>query len=310
MERLALALINRLESTTREVILPTYARLDQKTAFPGACILIVDDEKTLRYSLTDLFKRVGYETACAASGQEALEHIRRQSFDVILLDLKMPGMDGVEVLRRARPQAPDAIFIIMTAYGTLESAIAGIRQGAYDYLPKPSPLETLLNTVEAGLTKREARRQQLRTDDPVDLLEQALINLKRGPIESSKTAQDQQEPAREDAQSESGKDRFLRAPGLLVDTQKHLVLVNNTPTHLTETEFDILTYLMRYPNQVVTPQALVRHLRGYELGEKEASALLRSHIHRLRDKIEPETSADPRFIQTVRGRGYCFNSVI
>lgn len=277
----------------------TSTRLTQTTAFPGAYVLVVDDEKALRYSLTDFFQRVGYEAVCAASGQEALEHIRRQTFDVILLDLKMPGMDGVEVLRRARPQAPDAVFIIMTAYGTLDSAIAGIRQGAHDYLLKPSPLETLLKTVEAGLTKREARRQQYRTDDPVDLLERALVNLKQGtPPEPSKAAL---------AQGEPGEDRFLKAPGLLVDTRKHLVLVDNAPTHLTETEFDILTYLMQHRNQVVTPQALAHHLRGYELDKREASALLRSHIHRLRKKIEPDP-ADPQFIQTVRGRGYCFNS--
>ncbi len=288
--------------------MPPSARFMHKTSFSGARVLIVDDEDTLRYTLRDLFRRVGYDATCVASGLEALALIREQTFDVILLDLKMPGMDGVELLERARPHATDTIFIIMTAYGTLDSAIVGIRQGAYDYLLKPSSLKTLLNTVEAGLLEREEERQRHHADDPIDLLERALNNLKQEPDPATTADPSKEGTVPQSAPADAERPRFLRAADLLVDLQKNLVLLNNTPVHLTKTEYDILIYLMQHRNRVVTPETIVRQLRDYKAGRKEASAFLRSHIHRLRGKIEPDP-ANPKFVKTVRGRGYRFDVV-
>ncbi len=262
-----------------------------QTAFPGARVLVVDDEKTLRHTLRDLLQRVGYEATSAASGQEALHHLAAQPYDVVLLDLKMPGMDGTEVLKYARPRAKETIFIIMTAYGTLESAILGIRQGAHDYLLKPSSVDAVLNAIETGLAERQ-EQQRYPSEDPIDLLERALANLKEQP---------------EPTEAPQEKKRFLTAPGILIDLHKHLVLVENKPVNLTKTEYNLLTYLMQHPNEVLSPGEIVEHLRGYELSDEEASTFLRSHIHRLRQKIEPE-SEQPHFIQTMRGRGYQFNT--
>ena len=252
-------------------------------------ILIVDDEQTLRHTLSGLFRRMGYRTTEAASGEEALEHIARQVFDVVLLDLKMPGMDGTEVLKAARPLAPDTVFIILTAYGTLDSAIVAIRYGAFDYLLKPSPMGEIVRAVEAGLTER---RRRLGEEDPVALLERALAGLR------AVTQQAKASPAPE---------RFLQAPGLTVDTLRRLVVAEGRPVELTPTEFEILVYLMRHRDRVVSPQELAAHLRGCDLEEREARTLLRSHIHRLRRKLERDPSA-PRWIQTVRGSGYVFAS--
>jgi len=268
------------------------ARSRKQTAFPGARVLVVDDEKTLRHTLKDMLQRVGYEATGAASGQEALDLLAQHPYDVVLLDLKMPGMDGTEVLKRSASPEDETIFIIMTAYGTLESAIMGIRQGAYDYLVKPSSLDTILNTIEAALLRRRERRR--RDDNPIDLLERALTHLKKHPTPS------------ESRPSAAEEERFLKVPGILVDLQKRLVLVENEPVHLTNTEFDLLTYLMQHPNEVLLYKRIVEHLRGYELGQEEANKFLRSHIHRLRQKIETDPERHP-FIHTVRGRGYRFD---
>jgi two-component system KDP operon response regulator KdpE len=253
-----------------------------------AHILIVDDERAMRRTLTDLFESLGHHVEQAASGPEALEQIAGQPFDLVILDLKMPEMDGAEVLAAARPMAPDTVFIFLTAHGTLESAITGIRQGAFDYLLKPSPVQEIVRVVEAGLAERQRR---LHAHDPVALLEQALTTLKT-------TSQQPDKAPAADAD-----ERFLKAMNLTVDTLRQLVLVHDRPVHLTPTEFDILVYLIRHQDRIVSCRELVLHLRGHDLGEQEARTVVRSHVRRLRHKVERDP-AQPHLILTVRGQGY------
>jgi DNA-binding response OmpR family regulator len=238
----------------------------------------------MRHTLAEIFTRMGHQTAKAASGKQALEYIARRPFDLVLLDLKMPGMDGAEVLEAAHPLAPDTVFIFLTAHGTLDSAITGIRHGVFDYLLKPSPVQEIVRVVEAGLAERQRR---LHSENPVTLLERALASLKS-------TVQVQALPPVE---------RFLQAPDITVDIHKRLVVVRGQSVDLTPTEFEILTYLMRHQNRVISCRELVAHLHGYDQSEREARILLRSHIHRLRHKLELDL-AQPQFIHTARGRGY------
>lgn len=251
----------------------------------NARILVVDDEPSIRRTLTQLFARMGYQATEAASGQEALEHIQRQRFDLVILDLNMPEMDGTEVLKTARPLAPDTVFIILTAYGTLDSAILAIRSGAFDYLLKPSPVQEIVRAVEAGLTERQRR---LSREEPVALLERALNTLK--------TAGQRQEtifPA----------ERFLQAQDVTLDAHRRIAVARGGPVDLTPTEFEILAYLMHHQGRTVPCRELVAHVRGYELDERDARVFLRAHIHRLRHKLERDPSA-PRLICTVRSAGY------
>ncbi|HIE47953.1 TPA: response regulator transcription factor [Candidatus Bipolaricaulota bacterium] len=251
-------------------------------------LLIVDDEAALRRTLSGLFRRMGYWTTEAACGEEALEHITQGTFDVVLLDLRMPGMDGTEVLEAAHPLAPATVFIILTAYGTLDSAIAAIRYGAFDYLLKPSPTGEIIRAVEAGLAERRRRLGE----DPVALLERALADLRA---------------ASRQAAPPSTPRRFLQAPGLTVDTHRRLVVAEGRRVELTPTEFEILVYLMRHADRVVSPQELASHLRGCVMEKWEARTLLRSHIHRLRRKLGRDPSR-PRWIHTIRGSGYMFST--
>jgi DNA-binding response OmpR family regulator len=255
----------------------------------SAQILVVDDELRARCILVDLFNRLGYRASGAASGAEALECLSRQRFDLVLLDLNMPEMNGAEVLKIGRPLAPDTVFVVLTAHGTLDSAIVAVRQGAYDYLLKPSPTEEIIRVVQAGLGER---LQRLRPDDPVLLLERALANLKNSTAHVSTT------PLSE---------RLLQTPTITVDTLKELVIVQDHAVELTKTEYDILVYLMRHRERVVSCSELVQHLRDYELDERDARTYLRSHVRRLRQKIEPDPDSQT-LIQTVRGRGYIFST--
>jgi two-component system KDP operon response regulator KdpE len=268
------------------------------TAFPGARILIADDERGIRRTLTEILRRVGYHPSEAASGAEALQKIRTESYDLVLLDLNMPEMSGTAVLAAARPYAPNTVFIIITAYATLDSAILALRHWAYDYLFKPSSVHEILRVVENGLASRQRR---VPSDDPVALLERALATLKNAPSDTVPDMVVGADTPPETASTE----RFLQAPGLTVDTHKGLAIVADDAVALTPTELDILTYLMRHRGHVVSPQELGAHLQGIEMSVHAARDLLRAPLHRLRHKIEDDPKK-PRYIHTLRGRGYLF----
>jgi len=117
-------------------------------------ILIVDDIQAITLLLSDFLSEEGYETDVALSGSEAIEKIKSGDFDAILSDIKMPDITGLEVLKIAKQISPDTVFILMTGYASLETALDGYRGGAYDYVRKPLNLEHVLITLEKGLETR------------------------------------------------------------------------------------------------------------------------------------------------------------
>ena len=100
-------------------------------------ILVVDDEEAMRESLNDWLKEDGYEVGLAAGGQEAIDMVRDEPWEIILLDLKMPGMNGLETLKHLKEVRPDAEILMMTAYATVDTAVQAMKEGAFDYLVKP-----------------------------------------------------------------------------------------------------------------------------------------------------------------------------
>jgi two-component system response regulator PilR (NtrC family) len=128
-------------------------------------IHVIDDEPVIHDVLAQLLTAEGYEVEISASGEEALEKFPSQSFDVILLDLLMPGMDGIEVLRRIKRIDPQAAVIIITAYGSVESAIAAMKIGALDYVQKPFKHDVLLLAVEKALERKRLQDENVRLKD-------------------------------------------------------------------------------------------------------------------------------------------------
>ncbi len=122
-------------------------------------ILVVDDEEIVRDSLASWLEEDGYRVDTAPDGQTALAKLREQAYAVLLVDLKMPGMDGLQVLAEARRLQPDAPVIIMTAYATVDTAVQAMKQGAYDYLVKPFEPEELSMMV-GKLTHTQALRRE------------------------------------------------------------------------------------------------------------------------------------------------------
>ncbi len=127
-------------------------------------ILVVDDEPANREVLEKILSREGYSVIHAAGGEEALAALRQSPFDLMLTDLRMPRMDGVELLRASRLVVPDLEVILMTAHGTVEVAVAAMKEGAYDFLTKPIKRYELLRSIEKTLEKRTlvAENRELR----------------------------------------------------------------------------------------------------------------------------------------------------
>ena len=129
--------------------------------FPKAKVLIVDDEERFRNTLKKLLTANGLETNAVGSGREAIEELKRQPYDVILLDVKMPEMDGIEALGKLKTVNRGVEVIILTGHASVDVAVEIMRLGGYEYLLKPCPMDELLAKIESAYERKMARDERL-----------------------------------------------------------------------------------------------------------------------------------------------------
>jgi DNA-binding response OmpR family regulator len=266
---------------------------------PQARVLIVDDEEPVRTALARSLTLLKYSADVAASGEQALEMLERAPYDVMLLDLRMPGLGGVEVMRRAAQVRSDLSIVVLTGHATLESAIAAVKSDAVDYLLKPASIHELAAAVSKALQRRAEtlRRQRL-----FRALEQALEEV-HGVGEGETSTE---------TPRASTLAQLLHAGPIVVDRESGLAVVAGTDdagdltAELTVCEAKLLAYMMQHPHAALSCRELARSALGYDLTEREAQGIVRPHICRLRKKIEPH-SYGPRLIRTISGRGYRFD---
>jgi len=142
----------------------------QPTATEAAGVLVVDDEFSVRDSLTRWFRKDGYRVECAADGNAALEKLQQGCWDVVLVDIKMPGMDGLELQRRIRELLPETIVIVITAYASVETAVQALKEGAYDYVTKPIDPDELSHMVQRATERRRLADENVRLREHVEQL--------------------------------------------------------------------------------------------------------------------------------------------
>lgn len=126
-------------------------------------ILIVDDEEGMRIALSEALSRAGFETTCCKDGREAVARIRSNKYSMVISDVKMPGMDGMEVLRSVNKISPETPVVMITAFGTVDNAVEAMKEGACDYLLKPFSFENVVEIVKSGLfqSKSSFERQKM-----------------------------------------------------------------------------------------------------------------------------------------------------
>ncbi len=231
-----------------------------------ATILVVDDDPRIIGALATALPDDGHRVVGAASGERALELARSQRPDLIMLDIVMPGMDGLEVLSELRRDARLAAIpvILLTGRDSHEQQAGGLDRGADDYIGKPFDMTELMARVRAVLRRA------------------------RGTVG-------------DDAASEAQATQLVCGP-IEMDVPRRRVTVNGESVALTPTEFELLRHFMQRPARVVTSQELLRDVWEYPEGTGD-SGLVRWHIRNLRLKIEPDAD-EPLHIQTVSGYGY------
>ncbi|MCX8044275.1 MAG: sigma-54 dependent transcriptional regulator [Desulfobacterota bacterium] len=128
-------------------------------------ILIVDDEEGMRIALSEALKRSGFETLCCSDGIEAVANLKRSKFSMVITDVKMPKMDGIEVLREVKKISPTTPVVVVTAFGTVDNAVEAMKEGACDYLLKPFSFENLIEIVKNGLAQADLVSGKTKTDN-------------------------------------------------------------------------------------------------------------------------------------------------
>jgi DNA-binding response OmpR family regulator len=250
-------------------------------------ILVVDDEETTRRSLADILRLEGANVKTAAGGEAAVEAFQQETFDLILLDLKMPGMGGLDVLRIANKFVPDTQVILLTAHGSLESAIAALRLGAHDYLLKPASPTQIIRSVTSGLARRA---EQFRKRNLLEQLEASVQQLKDIGL---------------DQRAETKLGVVEIAGGVVIDIDRRQVEYGDQKVTLTPTEGKLLKVLLENRKRVFTHRELVLLVQGYETTDWEAPEVLRPLISRLRRKLSIFPRGE-KWITNVRGTGYVF----
>ena len=133
-----------------------------RTSDPSARLLVIEDDEVLRQLLIEVLNDQGYEVGAAETGEAGLSLMERDVYDVLLLDINLPGLDGMDVLRLTPARQPDVQIVIMTAFGTVDTAVEAMKQGAFDYINKPFSTDELLLTVSRALEEQELRREVAR----------------------------------------------------------------------------------------------------------------------------------------------------
>ncbi len=283
---------------------PNPAATRTETTGETAHVLVVDDEGAIRYSVSKTLQRVGYRVSEASSGEEALEMMNGQTYDVVLTDIRMPGIDGVELLRRIKGLAPDSSVILMTGYASLGTAVEALRLGAHDYLIKPSSSQDIKHSVSEGVKRARnlKRRREL-----LKVIQKNLADLHTSEARTEQARLDGG-PREDDAflteeQASPEPVTSMQLGVLTVYPGRYQIAVNDKPIDLTPTEFDLLLYLAAHQGRVVSCHELVREVRGYTVGEAEAREVIRPHVSNLRRKLK-QAGLDNDLIVNVRGIGY------
>lgn len=256
-----------------------------------ARILIVEDEEKIARFVTLELEHEGYQVEHAADGRTAVDLALERNYDLILLDVLLPQLNGMEVLRRVR-KYKDVPVIMVTARDAVMDKVAGLDAGADDYLTKPFAIEELFARIRVALKRSEAVRAASGVGG-VGAGENVVVGAGTGTVAMPLGGGSAQASA-------APSPATLAVGSVALDLDRREVTVGGSPIALTAREFDVLALLMAHAETVLTRERIAHEALGYEyVGDTNNVDV---HIAHLRAKIEDAGGA--RIIQTVRGVGY------
>ena len=233
------------------------------------------------------------DVTTAASGPDGLGLLSEQSFDLVYLDIRLPNMSGLEVLRVIHTRYPELPVVLFTAQPDLSSAIEAVRAGAADYLLKPLKPQALIDRTRAILALQEKHRRKHDIQLQMEALQTELQGLESDVVAHPESA----------SKAVGSGERFLTRGKLTVDLHTRRLIIGERTINLPPATFDYLLVLARRAPDVVDYQTLVAEAQGYEADSREAQELVKWHIHHIRQAIEPDVR-QPMYLINIRGVGY------
>ncbi len=256
-------------------------------------VLIVDDEISLRSTLKRILEHAGCQTTDVVNGYEATAMLARYPFDLVILDIHLPDRDGVQVLGEIRAQRPRLPVIMLTGYGSLESAVESMRMGAVDYLQKPIDPEILAARVRMILAEQQLEKRKDEIRSQISILESELQELELASGDSGNIVR----PLR------TVSERFFKLGNLVLDLQARRATIKDRVLNIPSASFSYLVVLAKYSPKVVEYRNLVNEAQDYQVESLEARELAKWHVHVLRNAIEDDPQ-NPRYLINIRGQGY------
>ncbi len=239
---------------------------------PKGSILVVDDEPIERQTLSDILRLEGYFVSAVGTGEAAVDYVRLNSVDLMLLDLRMPGMSGLDVIKVLNHSSPEVEIILLTAHGSMDSAIEALRSRIQDYILKPASPSVILESVARGLLRRSAKIESRAGRDGASNEENVVLTL---------------------------------GDGTIIDFGRRLIRSGSRTVFLTPAEGRLLKIFSENIGKVFTHRELVLLVQGYSASQQEAPEILRPLVSRLRQKLSSVPALLRRII-SVRGTGYVF----
>lgn len=254
-------------------------------------ILIIDDEASLRKTMARILQQAGFEVTTAESAEKGLDYLKTTPFDMVLTDLRMPGMHGMDALKLIHTEYPLIPVVLFTAQPDVNSAVEALRHGATDYLLKPIKPEAIIERTRAILLEQQREKRKRELQAQIETMQNELKSLENG------------EPVKPLNSASLDNGRYLKRGTLVLDMRARRVLRNDEPLNIPPTSFDYLLVLARHSPDVVDYQTLVAEAQGFQTDLREAQELAKWHLHQLRQIIETDAH-NPVYLLNVRGTGY------
>jgi DNA-binding response OmpR family regulator len=255
-------------------------------------ILIVDDEVSIRQTLARILQRNGLEATTAESGEQALAFLETTRYDLVYLDIRMPGLTGLDALDAIHARQPEIPVILFTAQPDIHSAVEALRRGAVDYLLKPLKPDAFIAKTQQVLAAQKKEKRKREIQEQISNLQEELDSL-TGEEPIDKRPQTVAPPT----------ERFLKRGALVLDLHARRLTIGEEVINLQPTSFNYLLVLARHAPEVVEYRTLVAEAQGYETDMREAQELVKWHIHHIRSAIEKD-ARQPTYLFNIRGVGY------